>query len=113
MKTEYPKLPKKFKEKWLTALRSGKYKQGEGDMLTKGKNDTFCCLGVGCKVIGLSIKQINNNGFPTDEINRMPNYFAHERNVNWQEQLAYMNDGVNGIKKKSFKQIANWIEKNL
>lgn len=39
------KLPKKIKNKWIKALRSGKYKQTEGrlyDPETKG----FCCLGV-------------------------------------------------------------------
>ena len=37
-------------DKWIEALRSGKYKQGKG-YLKKG--DYYCCLGVFCEVIGL------------------------------------------------------------
>ena len=33
------------KEKWLEALRSGKYKQGTGAL---NKDGRFCCLGVLC-----------------------------------------------------------------
>ena len=33
------------KAKWLDALRSGRYRQGVGGLLTEGK---FCCLGVLC-----------------------------------------------------------------
>jgi hypothetical protein len=38
-----------LKQKWLQALRSDKYKQGEG-WLRYG--DQFCCLGVLCDVAG-------------------------------------------------------------
>ena len=41
MKTE-------IKEKWLTALRSGNYKQTKG---TLRKNNSFCCLGVLCDIV--------------------------------------------------------------
>jgi hypothetical protein len=34
------------KDKWLKALRSGKYKQGK--FALKRADDTFCCLGVLC-----------------------------------------------------------------
>lgn len=37
-----------IKEKWITALRSGEYKQGK-DVLRSG--DEFCCLGVLCDLI--------------------------------------------------------------
>ena len=37
-----------IKEKWLAALRSGKYKQGTGNLKTK--TNRFCCLGVLCDV---------------------------------------------------------------
>lgn len=38
---------KKIKEDWVKALRSGKYKQGKGELHNKEDN-TFCCLGVLC-----------------------------------------------------------------
>jgi hypothetical protein len=37
-----------IKEKWLSALRSGKYKQGKEALRTK--KNKFCCLGVLCDV---------------------------------------------------------------
>jgi hypothetical protein len=39
-----------IKAKWIAALRSGKYKQGQ-DGLKSG--DRFCCLGVLCEVMGI------------------------------------------------------------
>ena len=40
-----------IKEKWLAALRSGKYKQGKYRLRTI--DDEYCCLGVLCEVVGL------------------------------------------------------------
>lgn len=37
------------KEKWVAALRSGKYKQVEG-RLRSDTGDSYCCLGVLCDV---------------------------------------------------------------
>lgn len=39
---------KKFKDKWIAALRSGKYKQGRGQL--RSLNNNYCCLGVLCDV---------------------------------------------------------------
>lgn len=40
-----------LQEKWLSALESGNYKQGQGKL--RNKNGEFCCLGVACEVLGL------------------------------------------------------------
>ncbi len=41
------KIPKPKMKRWIKALRSGKYKQIQGELeTTKG----FCCLGVACKL---------------------------------------------------------------
>lgn len=37
-----------IKEKWLTALRSGKFKQGKEELRTL--ENKFCCLGVLCDI---------------------------------------------------------------
>lgn len=37
-----------IKQKWVNALRSGKYKQGFGQLRTK--NNCFCVLGVLCNI---------------------------------------------------------------
>ncbi len=37
----------RVKQAWITALRSGDYKQGKGSLLTCGLQDNkYCCLGV-------------------------------------------------------------------
>jgi hypothetical protein len=46
------KLPKEFKDKWVKALRSGRYKQSVG-RLYRDSDNTFCCLGVACNVAGV------------------------------------------------------------
>ena len=38
------KMPQKLKDKWLAALRSGKYKQGTGKL--RDDSGGYCCLGV-------------------------------------------------------------------
>src|SRR5688572_17403992 len=52
-----------IKEKWVKALRSGEFKQGEGK-LHDSDNDTYCCLGVLCKIQGAQFTEWNGN---TDE----------------------------------------------
>lgn len=44
---------KEVKAKWIAALRSGNYEQGEGRLHIVGRNDnpdTYCCLGVLCEL---------------------------------------------------------------
>ena len=43
MNKEVKKMKTEVKIKWLTALRSGEYKQGKGQLCNDGR---FCCLGV-------------------------------------------------------------------
>jgi len=119
MKTTYPKLPKKFKEKWLKALRSGEYDQTTGQLC---KDEAYCCIGIAGKVQGISDNVLKGKGlfndsfsFPRfDRIQRLiPNILIGKVNDNViLTRLVNMNDGI-GMKKQSFKQIANWIETNL
>lgn len=37
-----------WRDRWVTALRSGDYNQGAGNLM--GGEDTFCCLGVLCNI---------------------------------------------------------------
>lgn len=43
-------LPKEFTEKWLTALRSGEYKQIQNTLC---KDGGYCCLGIAGLTCGL------------------------------------------------------------
>lgn len=44
MPPKQKKMDPTFKQLWLEALRSGKYKQGQGRL--RDRNSRFCCLGV-------------------------------------------------------------------
>lgn len=51
-------MTKKLIEKWVKALRSGKYKQGQME-LRNPVTDSYCCLGVLCEVAGLPRKDFD------------------------------------------------------
>lgn len=54
-------VPLKDFQKWIAALRSGKYKQTKGALQTR---QGYCCLGVACKVsIPEEYIELNDNGF--------------------------------------------------
>ena len=109
-KEKWPKLPVKFKEKWVAALRSGKYKQDKDQGLLETDDGKFCCLGVACKVAGVGNK---NNVLSQAWIEGSKDFKIGvpkvlKGNDELPTRLAQMND-----EGKSFKFIATWIEKNL
>lgn len=102
-------LPKNFKTKFLKALRSGEYPQGQ-DRLTDGVK--YCCLGVACEVAG--VKKIPKNyqfipsaiADPKKQFKKVPQILKGDQSV--PRELAHLNDDG-----KSFKEIADYIEANL
>lgn len=124
---KYPKLKLRVKERWLKALRSGDFKQGQGKL--KQQNDDLenehCCLGVlleaglGAEAsqynvyaeawVGASQTLINtiqlSQAFKSYNAKKLPENDVDDA----QQALINMNDE----KRWSFKKIANWIEKNL
>jgi len=122
---EFPlKLPADFKAKWVEALRSGDYEQGDYALRSASG---FCCLGVACDMVGVEWKadrdgcyttEAGNDFFPTaDELGdqaisvllqntSLRNYL--EEPVTVMREIANHNDiGV------PFSEIADWIEENL
>lgn len=99
-------LDKQQKENWLTALRSGEYKQGKGQ-LHHPKENTYCCIGVFAVCNGISL---NSGGYSMridgEEKGYEPLYsqIGAETAVLWR---------MNDTHKKSFLEIADWIEQNL
>jgi hypothetical protein len=118
-----------IKKKWLTALRSGEYKQTAGALKdTSG----YCCLGVLCEAAGYTNWQAPTEGdemscygipFPEkyrDEtfegdgstcIGNIPEKFMEEIGMTKEEntELISMNDEL-GV---SFEGIATWIEAKM
>lgn len=114
-------IDKKFKQKWLKALRSRKYKQTH---MALHNSDGYCCLGVACVVA----RAKESNVYGTDiafyykgdhDTVVLPDALREEIGLSNEEQeiLYTLNDGGrhNGkdVKKHKFGQIARWIEKHL
>lgn len=112
MKTE-------IKDEWLIALRSGKYKQATGKLKS---SDGFCCLGVLCEAI-LAPKEIvkhyavsafiDKANYPMSVTLSPETRNEIELSLADSEILMGMNDGSGGFDKRTFYEIAGWIEKNL
>lgn len=107
------KLDLELKNKYLAALRSSAYKQGFYGL--RSKDDHYCCLGVLCDIIAPDDWEEAACEIFGDEyiLHRgqdvMPDeHLLDDVDTTWYGILSEMND--NGV---SFKEIANWIEKNL
>jgi len=124
-----------LKAKWIAALRSGEFKQAQGE-LHDARNDSYCCLGVLCKVVGAEW-----TSFEKEVLGENRSYFVTREHVPVKdgellgdtdgEELEaaacekfgipdqtifiHMNDGNTklDIKPHSFAEIANYIEKFL
>ena len=87
-----------LKDKWIAALRSGKYKQGKGALQ---RNESFCCLGVLCEVAG--VHNFDHDGFGmtyefSDGMKSKSNISAHSVLYplveGIEEKLICMNDNL-------------------
>jgi hypothetical protein len=96
-----------LKKRWVAALRSGEFKQGRG-LLRDG--DQYCCLGVLCSVAGIPISEDGSDALTDDG---KSGAYAPIRDVLGEKaspfDLAMMND----MDRKSFAQIADYIEEHL
>lgn len=133
MKEKPFKLPKEFAEKWLKALRSGEYAQGQNKLCNS--DSEYCCLGVAGAICGLSEEYMNDKDntdyFYSDEVpEEYPEELIYNYSCNsYPSILAGLNDGsskpdknypegtsfVEGADKKlgySFEQIAEFVELN-
>jgi len=108
-------MDKALKAKWLEALRSGKYKQGQGRL--RSDDDKFCCLGVLCDISGegewehsSSMGYLYKRGEERDR-NVLPMFLGKIVGMEdgQEDKLIDMNDG-DGL---SLLAIADWIEENI
>jgi hypothetical protein len=107
-----------LKAKWIEALRSGKYSQAGGSLVTglPGELQEFCCLGVLCDTQGTQWTGENDmgllDGAQVRDVGRsyLSPTILKRFGLEEEEQitLAEMND--NG---RDFDEIADYIEKNL
>ena len=108
------------KQNWVEALRSGKYKQGDGCL--RDRSDRFCCLGVLCDILkkeGEEWRPDPENTasqFEFSSVGQLPVVSFPPENLidrvglekDQPQELADMNDSG-----ASFEEIADWIEEHL
>lgn len=134
---------REVKEKWVAALRSGKYVQGENALFSEGK---YCCLGVLYEVMQIPYQyylhshtkeyyfnqqetnefgdelELEGKWYSTSSNSIIPDnlydnlYDISEKEI---QKLIIMNDGQSQtgsdepVSRHSFEQIANYIEVTL
>ncbi len=106
------KLPKEFATKWLEALRSGEYKQGQEVLCSFTKEEvTYCCLGVAGHICGLSNEDLLNRVVFDFELAKakLPQQLIGE---SFHNDLVGILTNMNDIQNQSFSEIADWIEAN-
>lgn len=59
------RLDSRTKRRWVSALRSGKYAQGDSELYNPG-DKSFCCLGVLCNISGVPASKLGGLGLPSD-----------------------------------------------
>lgn len=106
-------MKKQLRDDWCAALRSGKYKQGEG--LLRSANDEYCCLGVLCDVDGAEW-DLSGLGFyradPTHGATALlTQHFRSRAHLSRDTEAALTN--LNDEEGKTFSEIADWIEANI
>jgi hypothetical protein len=100
-----------YKAKWVAALRSGEYRQGQGKLRT---GDAFCCLGVLCDVVGRELGGewagedfTRGQGLSSSAV--APSWLVETCGIYYRQgELAEMNDDG-----ATFSAIADHIEREL
>lgn len=111
--TTFGKLDPYFKSIWLLALRSGNYTQIQ-DRLRNGSG--MCCLGVACEVYDSTKWKLTGDFF---RFSKDTYTLTDDLNSSLREELGLSREAMdhliemNDTHKKSFNEIADWIEKNL
>lgn len=118
-------LPKEFGQKWLTALRSGKFIQGRDNLVNWEDNEdqnhkTYCCLGVACHIANPgNDKMMSGMGYPyqiSNDFNLgIPELLtvgdAKQDSVDM-KQFVWIVANLND-QGQDFFEIADWIEANV
>lgn len=102
------KMDKKWKKKWVEALRSGKYTKARSRL--KVYNNTFCSIGVLCDLYDPKGWD-NNNIFHYKDSAFNVHKLLEDLNISHEQKrkIIYFND----LKEKSFNWIASYIERYM
>lgn len=95
----------KLKEKWVKALRSGKYVQGKYNLFN---GYGYCCLGVLCVVQGKQLDELQKELGTLSLGATLPRTLSAGLSDEEKVDLVEMNDSG-----KPFPEIAKYIEEHL
>lgn len=100
-----------IKGKWVEALRSGKYQQGQGKLCTR--DCKYCCLGVLCEVLGYKTDPDPHRPFHTyqGQSGLLPHDARMRSEVTSKEEGLLID--LNDTDQRDFDFIATWIETHL
>jgi len=101
-------------QKWVDALRSGKYTQALGYL---ERDDKYCCLGVAEHING-GVHNTFASGLNKENLKYYFNdeFFKSEIPVKYNGKkvlLSSLNDGLDGYESHTFEEIADIIEDNF
>ena len=99
-------LTKKSVRQWLSALKSGEYEQRQASLHYR---NTYCCLGVLCKLNNIPMKQITS-------VDGNTNKDAYHWIANKLRSIGFTDLGILSGKNDdgwSFKEIADFIEEKV
>ena len=114
-------MKKSWADKWVKALRSGKYKQGRERLhkVDASNHHKYCCLGVLCELAEVTKEKVGDgfqyNGMAAVlplEVMKLTGMKDEAGDFSGEYFLTEFNDGAGGAPKKNFKEIADIIEKN-
>lgn len=124
------KMNPEIKTRWVAALRSGEYKQGERRVLNDDKGG-FCCLGVLCDIYAketgseweqsfmegmrLHLSTPSGGYYPPPAVRRWAAFHEDDQPVDIggkTASVAVHNDGID-IPRRTFAEIADAIEEQL
>ena len=93
--------------KWVEALRSGKYRQGRGQLQTAGR---YCCLGVACRALPRMPRPDTREDGRFDDV-QLNGVQLDYLGLEYHEQHALIN--ANDGERRSFRYIADMIEDTI
>lgn len=134
-------MDQELKTKWVEALRSGEFRQTSGKLHDQ-ETDSYCCLGVLCKVAGAEFgtaeieAESDEGSYPStidhapvlngrvlvdDDAEELSDAFSKEIGIEDQQfELIKRNDGFGEdpakpefVRQQTFQEIADYIEENL
>lgn len=118
------KMNPEVKQRWLAALRSGKYKKGRGTLRQTSRipflPDKFCALGVLCEIAvedGVITKLKSNDGTRAYKYDNINTSSLPCQVITWARITALESCRLSSINDRShaknFDHEADWIEANL